>query len=368
GVSAQFYDDFSVEMVEDDDVEMGFTEITDGPLPCNGYPEFRKLPLNQAFYLGAHNAGSHVFDKPCQGSQTQDISQMLEDGIRYLDINLCKDRGKVVICSEFDSTPSSLYFTDVLESIFTFSRDNVEQILILNLKSQNVDQAVETKDLEDLIDERCKVHTELTPGTSEFVKKECPFVEVFVAGKNRWPSLGKVVNYDPEMSQWVGDGEVVGVRTKLHISIADSIVSTPNYKTSYFSPAFWRSIHKDNKVESLADFKKTLGQLCRVPAGGIGLEAYVSDSCSAELNQGIANPSFIEDTLVSRSGCNLNDSPLNTFISFISMDNYELELPYLKELEARMMDLNFEKWSGNYKPIQPSKLLKEKKEITRDEL
>lgn len=77
-----------------------------------------------------------------------------------------------MICSEFDSTPSSLYFTDVLESIFTFSRDNVEQILILNLKSENVDQAVETKDLEDLIDERCKVHTELTPGTSEFVKKE----------------------------------------------------------------------------------------------------------------------------------------------------------------------------------------------------
>lgn len=86
------------------------------------------------------------------------------------------------------------------------------------------------------------------------------------------------------------------------------------------------------------------------------------------LNQKIAEPSFLEDTLISRSGCNLNDSPLNTFISFISVDNYELQLPYLKELEARMMDLNFEKWSGNYKPIQPSKLLNEKKDIPRDEL
>lgn len=105
-------------------------------------------------------------------------------------------------------------------------------------------------------------------------------MEVFVAGKSRWPSLGKVVNYDPEMSQWIGDGEVVGVRTKLHISIADTVVSTPNYKTAYFSPAFWRSIHKDNKVESSDDFKKSVGKLCRVPAGGIGLEAYASDSCS----------------------------------------------------------------------------------------
>lgn len=71
--------------------DFGFTEVIDGPLPCNGFPEYRQLPINQAFYLGAHNVGSHVFNKPCQGSQTQDISQMLEDGIRYLDINLCKE-------------------------------------------------------------------------------------------------------------------------------------------------------------------------------------------------------------------------------------------------------------------------------------
>lgn len=48
----------------------------------------------------------------------------------------------------------------------------MEQILVINLKSENVNQAVETKDLEELIDERCKIHTELTPGTDEFVKKK----------------------------------------------------------------------------------------------------------------------------------------------------------------------------------------------------
>jgi hypothetical protein len=55
-----------------------------------------------------------------------------------------------------------------LDSIFKFSRDNVEQFLVLNLGSSQVD----TKELEELIDERCKVHTELTVGTSEFIKKQ----------------------------------------------------------------------------------------------------------------------------------------------------------------------------------------------------
>lgn len=82
----------------------------------------------------------------------------------------------------------------------------------------------------------------------------------------------------------------------------------------------------------------------------------------------MTEPSFLEDTIVSRTGCNLNDSPLNTFFSFVSVDHYEHQLPYLKELETRMMHVNYEKWSGNYKPITPSTLLNEEKHITRDEL
>jgi hypothetical protein len=40
------------------------------------------LPINQAFYLGAHNAGSQVFDKTCQSTQNEEITQMLQDGKR----------------------------------------------------------------------------------------------------------------------------------------------------------------------------------------------------------------------------------------------------------------------------------------------
>jgi hypothetical protein len=61
--------------------DYGVTELNDGPLPCNGFPQYRQLPINQAFYLGAHNVGK----------QTKDIDAMLTDGIRYLDIQLCKE-------------------------------------------------------------------------------------------------------------------------------------------------------------------------------------------------------------------------------------------------------------------------------------
>lgn len=63
----------------------------------------------------------------------------------------------------------------------------------------------------------------------------------------------------------------------------------------------------------------------------------------------------------------MNDSPLNTFFSFVSVDNYQDQLAYWKELEGRMMDLNYQKWSGNYMPIAPS-LFKDEIRVTRDEL
>jgi len=49
-----------------------------GPGPCNGYPDYKDMPINQAFYLGAHN------------TQPNDISQALEDG-NYLGHSKNKD-------------------------------------------------------------------------------------------------------------------------------------------------------------------------------------------------------------------------------------------------------------------------------------
>lgn len=89
---------------------------------------------------------------------------------------------------------------------------------------------------------------------------------------------------------------------------------------------------------------------------------------------------FLEELFTSRSGCNLNDSPLNTFISFLTLNKFkpedrkafENQFIYFKDLEKRMMDLNFEKWTGNYKPIAPlSNYFDQEKgdsQVVRDEL
>jgi hypothetical protein len=83
-------------------------------------------------------------------------------------ILISSNEGKVVVCSSYDSATSSLSLTDVLESIFQFSRDNVEQFLVVNIKSENVEHPVNTKELESAIEEKCKIHTELTAGTKEY--------------------------------------------------------------------------------------------------------------------------------------------------------------------------------------------------------
>lgn len=173
--------------------------------------------------------------------------------------------GKALVCGSKERT-----FTNVLDDVFLFSRNKVEQFLVLNIKSKNVD----TRNLEGLIDERCKIHSEATVGTKEFKKQECEFVQAYVPGKDQWPSLGEVVNYNPEMAQWEGDGELVGVRTKFLITLDQEVPETVGYKSAYFSPTFWRSVPS---AETLEDYKKNLNALCRVPAGGIGVNANTSN-------------------------------------------------------------------------------------------
>ncbi|KAL9539545.1 hypothetical protein MBANPS3_010199 [Mucor bainieri] len=347
GVNAQI----GLEIIEDDGNEphAGVSEAMVGPGPCNGYPDYKDMPISQAFYLGARNAQEH------------DISQALDDGIRYLDINLCKNQGTITTCSSKDGSALKKTFTDVLNDIFHFSRESVQQFFIVNIKSENTAQPVETKELEAVIDELCKVHTEATAGTDEFVKKECPFI--YTRGPGPWPSVADVVEYYPDMAQWEGDGEIVGVRTKFMLTMSDQVISTPSYHAAYFSPTFWRSTHKE-PVLSVDDLKSNIRKECRIPAGGIALEAYLSTQPS-DVNY---TPEMVEDILLSRKGCNLNDSPLNTFISLFLADQYKEQLPYLKELEKRMIDLNYAKWSGNYDVIKPSKFVKEEKKVERDEL
>ncbi|KAI8378758.1 hypothetical protein EDC96DRAFT_493081 [Choanephora cucurbitarum] len=350
--TAQYSDEVSVEAVgEYDDFDVGFSEALEGAPPCNGFPEYRKIPVNQAFYVGAHQAGSDAFEN---GSQTRNILQTLEDGIRLLDINLCKDQeGQLVVCS--DSTPSKNTFSNVLEQAFTFARNEVEQFFVLHIKSK--DSSADVKEIETVIDQICEIHTNKTQGADEFAAGKCSFIYTYNPEKAPWKSMGEIVNYDPEMAQWEGDGELVGVRTKFMLTLADNVKSTDNYTPSYVTPVFWRSV--TNEAGSHEELKQTLHQTCRVPGQGIVL---------GPLDQQASTPDYLEDALLNKDACNFNDAPLNTYFTAIFVDHYEHQLPYLKEIERRMMDVNYAKWTGNYKTMTPSLFISKKKRVDHDEL
>lgn len=143
------------------------------------------------------------------------------------------------------------------------------------------------------------------------------------------------------MAQWEGDGETVGVRTKFMLTVSES--KDVLRHTVYFSPAFWRSVTPD-----------MLHKECKVPKGGIHWQQADIDT--------------LEFNLLDKSTCNLNDSPLNSFFNIISFNHYDQHLHYLKELEKRMMDLNYAKWTGNYALLEPPKFESKRQAIQRDEL
>lgn len=80
------------------------------------------------------------------------------------------------------------------------------------------------------------------------------------------------------------------------------------------------------------------------------------------------SPEQIEDLLLDKLGCNLNDSPLNTFISVLSVNHYGKHLRYLQELKDRMMEINYAKWNGNYQLVRPSTIATKQHKVQRDEL
>ena len=63
------------------------------------------------------------------------------------------------------------------------------------------------------------------------------------------------------MSQWVGDGELVGVRSKVMFTLADHIRDTEDYEPKYYSPTFWRSTTE--YIDNMSTIEKYLHQICK---------------------------------------------------------------------------------------------------------
>lgn len=66
----------------------------------------------------------------------------------------------------------------------------------------------------------------------------------------------------------------------------------------------------------------------------------------------------IETAILSGDYCDLNNSAQRTFINVVRMDNAEDHLEYLQELQSRMVNANYAKWSGKPETsVPPSKFV-----------
>ncbi|KAL0093095.1 hypothetical protein F4703DRAFT_1789539 [Phycomyces blakesleeanus] len=361
------------------------TDATDGlvkedPLPCNGFPEERDIPANYFFYIGAHvnrldsptGFNHQTTDQSTSSSNnpsiTQDrtVTEMLDDG---------KANGKTFLCSAIDQE-TDLHnrepFRDFTDQLFEFIQTRPKQIIVTHISSNaSPEKQVSIKDIESAIDEVCKVHTERTEGTDLFKEGECPFIYAQKDAKRIWPTLGELVNYDPEMAQWEGDGVDVGVKGMLIFTHSEELIEPQGYTSSYFSEVFWKSSYVPGQEPQ--DIKDRLHYMCK-KTGGISLKAYPDTSSTdyVSANEKLYEPRLLEELISAPDGCNFNNAPMHTYFNSIIVDFYQKHLPYLKELQARMVAINFSKWDNVAKPFTPSKLLPEQKQEPvhheRDEL
>lgn len=110
-------------------------------------------------------------------------------------------------------------------------------MVVLNINSivEDTNDVSTFKDLETIIDKVCKQHTDMTLGTDEYEQYECPFIYVQPEYTMNWPTLGELVNYDPEAAMWEGDGDHVGVQSRLILTHGESIRRTGGDMSHYFS-------------------------------------------------------------------------------------------------------------------------------------
>ncbi|KAF7728175.1 hypothetical protein EC973_006569 [Apophysomyces ossiformis] len=336
---------------------------------CNGFAKYRDIPANEFFYLGAYLGGSGCGD----AAQDRNVTTMLNDGtslldasgkyrrVRLFDIELCARDKKPHLC-----TSANLPLHDWMDELFEFVRLQSRQLVVVHLKSH---QDISLKQFEDVVDEICQLHSERTLGTDLFEKRKCQFIHIQPQAPRPWPSIGDIVEYYPEMAQWEGDGEDVGVQSKIIFTYEADIANLKNDKPSYFSPTFWKASRRLG--QQTEDLHEQLQYMCKTK-GAIYLRAYPDTNtkdCLAD--EKIYDPYFLENAIAGPTGCNLLDKPAAGTLNAITMASYHKHLEYLRDIQKRMMHVNYEKFLGHTKKLDASSLVNIKsrqEEHVRDEL
>lgn len=64
---------------------------------------------------------------------------------------------------------------------------------------------------------------------------KCPWIFAKQEISTPLPTMAELVGFDPDMPQWEGDGELVGVRSKLIVTHSHEFVRPYGYKSNYMS-------------------------------------------------------------------------------------------------------------------------------------
>jgi hypothetical protein len=64
--------------------------------------------------------------------------------------------------------------------------------------------------------------------------------------------MGELVGFDPDMPQWEGDGELVGVRSKMIVTHSQDFVRPYGYKSNYMSQVNERDTSYYHNLEAIA--------------------------------------------------------------------------------------------------------------------
>jgi hypothetical protein len=64
---------------------------------------------------------------------------------------------------------------------------------------------------------------------------QCPWIHTKKEVSAPLPTVGELVDHDPHMSQWEGDGEDVGVRSRMIVTHSQEFARPYGYKSHYMS-------------------------------------------------------------------------------------------------------------------------------------
>ncbi|KAI7869679.1 hypothetical protein BDF14DRAFT_1779432 [Spinellus fusiger] len=338
-----------------------YTVVDSPPLPCNGYPEQCSLRANGFFYLGTrlNTSPSTPSNHHCPVTQSRSVTEILDKGIQLLEISLCKGSNeKALLCSDATDEKEKKPLLDIVDEVFEYIQTRPQQVIVIHFSSDVPEEKRPTvKAIEDAIDTVCKTHSARTEGINIFKPRKCEFIHVQKESEPIWSEMRKLVTYYPEMSQWEGDGDHVGIRGRV-IFTYDEDFKSEGTTSAYLSNAFWKtSFVPGQKPEEI---QKHLHALCK-ETGAISIKAYSDPTAAVCTSDKLNDPNYLDELVIGTNACDYNKADTQTYFASIVVDDYEKHLPYLKDLQSRMVDINLAKWEHEPTQFKRSGLLAEKK-------